>query len=281
MNIATSHAASLHVRAGIGGEPVVADMQASGPMAFQAAPWGVWLVNSSAHPVGGDNLELKVTIDVGTCLDIRSFSPTVAKPGKGTPRNNFESAASSSSHTTVNVASDAMLSWCPEPGIATQGSQHLNDSLINLASNARLAWREEYLLDRRSGLQLGSWCSRLRVVRDGWPVVASQTTLGPTSDLWESPVVLEGARSVSMFVVIDPSQDVPPWHSARGAADSATGLAMPLAGPGITITAWGDDLFACRALAEDLFEPAGIPQWARDRWHAANPPRAADRSLTD
>ncbi len=52
MRPTANHTASLTVRAGIGGEPVVQKMEPSAAMAFRSAPWGIWLVGSVAHPVG-------------------------------------------------------------------------------------------------------------------------------------------------------------------------------------------------------------------------------------
>jgi urease accessory protein UreH len=276
VKIATINSATLKVRAGIGGEPIVDNMQACGALAFQSAPWGVWLVNSPSHPEGGDHLDVKITVGVGCCLDVRSFSPTIARSGNEAARLRMGRPPSSSTHTTVSVASDGVLGWCPEPGVATNSCDHLNESVVQLASNARLAWREDYLLDRRTGVRLGTWRSRLRIVRDGWPVLVCEQTLGPGSSLWESPVVLEGARAVSTFVVIDPSQDPSVWSPARATGASATGISLPLAGPGIQITAWGDDLVECRDLAERMFAAAGVPAWAQARWAAASHTRTLE-----
>lgn len=259
---APSKCAALTVRAGIGGEPIVTDIQECRALTFQPAPWGVLLVGSTSHPVGGDDLHLRVTVGVGCCLAVRSQSATVARPRSGAGSRSFM-------RTTVRVANDGLMAWCPEPGIATPGCDHLSESVVQLTANARLAWRDEILLDRRTDDSPGTWRSCLRVVRDGWPVVASELGVGPGSELWESPAVLEGARALSMYVVVDPGQEPGGWSSSRHSAAGATGVALPLAGPGVRILAWGDDLGRCRGVVEWLLEAAGVPLWAQARWRGA------------
>ena len=259
-----SGVASIRFRAGIGGEPILADVQASPAFSFQPGRWGATIEASNAHPVAGDHLALKVMVGVGCCAEVRSAGPTIARRGSRLPA--WSGPAGSTLDVTVGVASDGMLTWRPEPGVAADGCQHRADAKVELAASGRVLWRDEFLVDRRSDAASGTWSSRLRVVRDGWPVVCTELAVGPGSPLWESPAVLEGARAVSLMVVVDPEQSADVWSSSRATDASATGVALPLAGPGVQIVAWGDDLTDCRAAIERMVPNCGVPEWAASRW---------------
>lgn len=262
--------ASIRFRAGIGGEPVLQEMSASSAYSFEPARWGATIVGSPAHPVAGDHLGLKVTVGVGCVAEMRSAATTVARRG---PYGTWSGPVGSTLDVRISVASDGMLTWRPEPGVGGDACHHRTDANVELAASARLLWRDEFQIERRSETAPGTWCSRLRVVRDGWPVVCTELAVGPGSPLWESPAVLEGARAVSLMVVVDPGQEADGWTSTRATDASATGVALPLAGPGVQIVAWGDDLFDCRAAIERMVNACGVPEWAVERWHH---PRALD-----
>ena len=261
--------ASIRFRAGIGGEPILQEMRASAAHTFQPAKWGASIIGSAAHPVAGDHLGMTVSVGVGCAAEIRSASATIARRGRNRPV--WAGPSGSTLRTNVTVATDGMLTWQPEPGVAADGAQHMSESTVELAGSARLLWRDEFLMERRSDAVPGTWSTRLRVVRDGWPVTCTELSVGPASPLWESPAVLEGARAVSVMVLIDP--EVPPatWASTRATAGSATGVAMPLAGPGVQVVAWGDDLADCRAAMEQSVRGCGAPDWALSRSRAARP----------
>ena len=261
---ASGTVASIRFRAGIGGEPILQDMQPSGAYTFAPARWGATLVSSAAHPVAGDHLGVKVDVGVGCCAEIRSSAVTVARRGSRRPAWSGPSGSTMAVH--AGVARDAMLTWRLEPGVAADSCSHRVDATVEMAGNARLLWRDEFVIERRAESTPGTWNSRLRVVRDGWPVVCSELALGPGSPLWESPAVLEGARAVSLMIVVDPEHPAEQWFSARTTEASATGVALPLAGPGVQIVAWGDDLFDCRTALERIVPLSGAAEWAQSRW---------------
>lgn len=258
--------ARIRFRAGVGGEPVLADLEASAEYTFVPARWGATIVGSADHPVAGDHLGLKVDVGVGCCAEMRAAGVTVAR--RSSRGRVWPDPAGSSLTVSVSVARDAMLAWHPEPAVAADGCDHRVDATVSLAANARLLWTDELLIDRRQGSAPGTWTSRLRVVREGWPIVCSEIGLGPAAALWESPAVLEGARAVSLAVVVDPDEPATRWRPARATHGSATGIALPLAGPGMQMLGWGDDLFDCRQALEQVAERAGAPVWALSRWRS-------------
>jgi urease accessory protein len=164
------------------------------------------------------------------------------------------------------VPSDGMLTWRPEPGVAADGCDHRSVAHVELASSARFLWRDEFLIERRGDLAAGTWTSRLRVVRDGWPVACTELAVGPASPPWESPAVMQGAQAVSVMVVVDPGMEPDSWSPVHTTEQSATGVALPLAGPGVQIVAWGDELLDCRAAIQDMVARCGVPEWAAERW---------------
>lgn len=259
MTISPSAVASVRFRAGIGGEPIIQENHASPTHAFDAARWGATIVTSPSSPAPGEHLGLTVAVGVGCCAEIRSLTPTV-------PAAADQPSERSSVLSTVTVASDGMLTWRPQPGVASAGCLHHQEASVEMAGSARLLWRDEFLVDDREDAATGTWTSRLRVVRDGWPVVCSELAVGPGSPLWESPAVLEGARAVSLMVVVDPEPAADAWRTARATEGSATGVALPLAAPGMQMVAWGDDLDDCRSAMERMVAHCGVPGWAAERW---------------
>jgi urease accessory protein len=266
MSASRSAAASVHFRAGIGGEPVLREMHPSASHTFQPDRWGATVVGSAAHPVAGDQLGLLITIGVGCGADIRSSAPMVARPGAQRPA--WAEPAQSTFEVKASVASDGMLTWRPEPSVATDGATHRSTATIEMAGSARLVWRDEFLLDHRGEATPGTWTSRVRVVRDGWPIVCTELGVGPGCAHWESPAVLEGANAVSQTVIVDPGHAAE-WKSARATEGAATGVALPLAGPAIHVVAWGDDLSDCRTAVERLLRASGVPGWASGRWRSS------------
>lgn len=256
--------ASIRFRAGIGGEPVLQEMRPSAAHTFEIARWGATIVGSPSSPVAGDHLGIKIAVGVGCVAEIRSAAATVAR--KGNHRTSWPGPTSSSLTATVTVPSDGMLTWRPQPGVATDSALHRFDANVEMAGSARLLWRDEFLTEQRPEAPAGTWSSRLRVVRDGWPIVCTELAVGPGSPLWESPAVLEGAKAVSLMVVVDPGQGPDGWVSSRATDASATAVALPLAGPGVQIVAWGEDLYDCRSAMGQLVAGCGIPTWAAERW---------------
>lgn len=230
---------------------MIADSRTSADCSLEAARWGAVLAAPPAEDLSSGSVN--VDVGVGCSADIRSPAESVASA----PPFEFN----------VSVQSDAMLTWRLDPGVAVQGHDRATEATVRLAGNSRLLWAEEMVVGR-SG-EPGTWRSRLRVARDGWPVVCRDLAIGKGWPLWQSPVVFAGARAVATLIVIDPGRTSSFWKADRAIADSAAGVALPLNGPGIQLMAWGEDLESSRAALEELIEHGRIPGWAAARWHAA------------
>jgi hypothetical protein len=242
--------AAVRFRAGIGGEPVIADSRTSATCWFEATRWGAVL----AAPTSAEDLAGAVSVDVGVgcCADIRSPSEAGVAPPFA---------------FNISVQSDALLTWRLDPGVALNGYDRATEATIRLAGNARLLWGEEMAVGR-SG-EPGTWRSRLRVARDGWPIVCRDLAIGKGWPLWRSPVVLAGASAVTTLIVIDPGRAGSFWKANRAVADTAAGVALPLNGPGLQLLSWGEDLDSCRSVLEELLGEGRIPGWAAARWQTA------------
>jgi hypothetical protein len=55
---------------------------------------------------------------------------------------------------------------------------------------------------------------------------------------------------------------------------AAWGVLVPLAGPGVQVTAWGERLAECRTLADALLAGVPVPGWAAAAMAAAQPAMA-------
>jgi urease accessory protein len=270
-----SKTAYLRVRAGIGGEPIVQNVEASYANAFQPTPWGAWLTGVATEPVAGDDLHIRFDVGVGCCAEIRSMTPTVAKPGSGD-----SDILPSASTTNVTAARDAMLAWCPEPGVATGGTDHANHVTVKLGANSRLLWVDEFQVEPRTGGTPGTWGSRVRVTREGWPMASYELGIGPRSPLWESPAILGGACAVTSIVIVDPDHPRETWSYERAQSEDGKvkGVCLPLSGPGAQFLVWGPDLMECRGVLGLLLEPAGVPPWVVSRLRTV-PSRGSLRGL--
>ena len=239
--------AAVRFRAGIGGEPVVAGSRDSEWCSFEPARWGAELV--SPPSLESQSSSVNVEVGVGCCADVRSH------PDGGTPPPvTFN----------VHVQSDAMLTWRLHPAVAVSGTDRETEASVRLAGSARLLWGEEMAVGRAG--EPGTWRSRLRVARDGWPVVCRDLAIGPGWPLWRSPVVLGGASSLCTAVIVDPARSSSYWKPNRMVNDTAAGVALPLIGPGLQLIAWGEDLESCRDIMGEMLDGGRVPGWAAARW---------------
>lgn len=224
----------------VGPGPSVEEMRSSGAVAFRPTRWGIWMVGAAAHPIGGDRLLLRVTLAAGCRARIRSVGATVARRGQGP----------SVSAAAVRVGDGSTLDWDPEPGVAACGAHHISETRIRLGAGARLRWWEEFVLGRH-GEDPGTWTSRMRVSVEGRPALCSELSAGPGSPAWSSSATLAGARAVSTLLLFHPDPSRLP-AGGRFEGPGATAVALALPGPGVQVTAWGDELGACRAALETL-----------------------------
>lgn len=207
----------------------------------------IHLVNAAGGPLAGDRLRLDVTVGPGARLVLRSAAATVALPGRGEGPSVFEIQA--------DVGPGGALEVLLEPTVAAEGCQHRSVGTARLAAGASLLWREEILLGR-FGEPSGTLATRLRVDVEGAPLLRQDLLLGPEVPGVGGPAVLGGVRAVGSLLVARagglPGLGFDPAVGERAAR-------LPLAGPGVLVSALADDAVALRRALTELAGPLAPP----------------------
>ncbi|MFB4306287.1 urease accessory protein UreD [Actinomadura sp. GTD37] len=226
----TAHAA-VRAECDAAGRTRLATLRSDGPYALRATPDAVYLVGAAAGPLGGDELHLDLDVAEGAALTVRSVASAVLLPGDGESRTYVRAA----------VGRGALLDLAPEPAVATAGCRHRSAARFTLAGGATLRWREELVLGRH-GEPPGRYTGRVDVTLDGGPLLRHELRL-PDRVLHTSGAVLGDARCTGSVLLVGPG--------LAKDAYAADGLAvLPLAGPGVLVTALASDSAALRRRLE-------------------------------
>jgi urease accessory protein len=213
----------------------------------------VYLVSAAGGPVGGDVLELRIEVRRGAALRLRTVAASVALPGL--------EGAESVLAVHASVAHDGVLEYLPEPTVVADGARHTTDIQVDLASGAALVLRDEVILGRH-GERGGACRTRLRCDYDGKPLLRHDVVLDGTDEVSLGPAVLAGNRAYGTVLRAgespgDPAgpyghaTQTPILHGAPGTAQALPDVAiMPLAGPGVLVSALAADSLALRRLLE-------------------------------
>jgi urease accessory protein len=217
--------AAVATRLDARGRTQVAVLHSDGPLALRETPQGVYLVGAAAGPLGGDDLALDIEVGPGSHLELRSAAGMLLLPG---PQGH-----GSVLRISARVGPGGRLDFCPRPAVAVAGCDHRTRAEVELAARAALRWREEIVLGRH-GEPSGRCASRLDVTLGGSPVYRGELTVGePATDA--SSAVLAGAGAAGGVLLIDAERT---WAQAA----VGDGLAvLPLAGPGVAVTATAPD----------------------------------------
>jgi urease accessory protein len=189
----------------------------------------VHLVSGAAGPVGGDRLRLEIEVGRGARLILRTVAASVALPGPAGAWSRFEIRA--------RVAAGGELVWLPEPLVAAGGCRHRMSAQVEVADAGQLRWRDE-LIWGRYGEAGGEVVSSLTVSYAGRALLAHELALGPSAPGWDGPAVLAGARAAGSVLVVghDPLLSDEVREMAHDSSQ-ATSAVLPLAGPGVLVTA--------------------------------------------
>jgi urease accessory protein len=223
--------AAVVAERGPGGRTRVTRLRSDGPLALRESGGAVYLVGAGAGPLGGDDLELTVEVGTGACLDIRSAAASLVLPGRR--------AAVSRLTVRARVGAGARLVFAPEPAIAAAGCDHRASADVVLEEGAELVWREEIVLGRH-GERPGRYISRFDVTACGVPLLRHELRV---DDDATSAAVLGDAKTVGTLLLSGKNLAAEP-HAAEGLA------VLPLAGPGVLVTALAPDTVRLRNLLE-------------------------------
>jgi urease accessory protein len=224
-------------RPGPGGRTALPVMRASGQLAVRrTGPDTVHLVATAFGPLGGDDVDIRLVVEEGACLALRSVAAAIALPTRG-------ESAPSMQRITAAVA--GTLDVALEPTVVAAGAVHLSELTAELTAAGVLTVTEQVLLGR-TGEEPGRWTGTVRVLREGRPLLHTTVGLGPGAPAWLPPVA---PRAYASTVHIGSAADVL-------TADDA--VRLPLPGGWVT-TAWGIELHRVVRAVEALGAPVRVP----------------------
>jgi urease accessory protein len=168
------------------------------PLALRAASDAVYLVSTSASPVGGDDVMLDVDVASGSSCTVRATAASIALPG----------VADDESYWTarVRIGRNARLHWRPEPLVAAARCRHVAAAYVDIAPGAIVTWRDELVLGR-AGEEPGRCTTRFHVDRDGLPLVRHDIAVGPHA---RTIGVLGDARTIGTLLLV--GVQLPSWR---------------------------------------------------------------------
>ncbi|OHV03979.1 urease accessory protein UreD [Mycobacterium talmoniae] len=123
-----------------------------GVAARLTAPDTVHLVSAAATPLGGDRIEVRVIVEAGAVLRLRSAAATVALPG----------AATATSHARWRLEVAGELDVDLEPTVVAADARHVCSVALQLHADTRIRLRERVQIGRsgeRDGFWSGSLCA--------------------------------------------------------------------------------------------------------------------------
>ncbi|OKH79969.1 urease accessory protein UreD [Mycobacterium sp. ST-F2] len=138
-----------------------------GVAARRTAPDAVHLVSTAATPLGGDTIAVRVVVEAGARLRVRSVAAMMVLPAATTTQ--------SRSGWDLDVAGE--LDIDPEPTVIAGGSSHEATTRLQIAGAGRVRVRERVQIGR-TGEEHGFWSGSLHVDRDGLPLVRHRVELG-------------------------------------------------------------------------------------------------------
>jgi urease accessory protein len=189
---------------------------AGGLAARLTDPDTVHLVSAAATPLGGDYLQVRIVVEAGAQLRVRSAAATVTLPGANTDE----------SHAVWTLEVAGELDLDPQPTIVAAASRHHTSTRVDLGGAGRLRLRERVQIGR-SGEREGFWSGSLRADVSGTPLLRHRVELGRGS-------VTDDELGTPMAAI---SELHYPDHDA-----ATTGTALALAAGGCLATWQGDAL---------------------------------------
>jgi urease accessory protein len=220
------------------GRTVLPVVRASGQLAVRRTGEAcVHLVATAFGPLGGDDARIRLVVEEGARLTVRSVAAAVALPARG---------ESPPSRQVVVAEVAGVLDLAPEPTVVTARAAHLAELRVDLDATGELTASEQVLLGR-AGEAPGRWTGTTRIERAGRPLLHTTVGLGPGAPAWAPPVA---PRAYAATVRVGgPSAEV---------ATGVDAVRLPLPG-GWVGTAWAGELHdAVDRLATVAWHPGSV-----------------------
>lgn len=138
--------------------------------ARHTAPETVHLVSAAATPLGGDTIEMRVIVEAGARLMLRSVAATVALPG----------VCTSTSQSRWDIDVRGTLDVDCEPTVVAGPAHHLSHVTLRVHGDGRVRFRERIQIGR-SGEREGFWSGTLLADHDRQPLLRHRVELGAGS----------------------------------------------------------------------------------------------------
>jgi urease accessory protein len=241
-----AQAAIVAVADGRGGTRLTT-LRSQVPLVLRRAPDAVYLVAGAGGPLGGDELRLTIDVGAGATLVVRSVAATVAQPSAVPAESAYD--------VIVSVGPGATFVWQPEPTVIATGARHAMRMRVSAAADARVLVREGIVLGRYAEAG-GAVTTSLSVDVGGRPLLRQTFALGGEDPVARGSGVTAGHRAVGSVLVAEPGLD-----GLVATADDGVAV-LPLAGPGVLVTALAQDSATlARRLDAGLarFVPVAVP----------------------
>jgi urease accessory protein len=141
-----------------------------GLAARRTEPGTVHLLSAAATPLGGDAIHVRVVVEPGAHLRLRTAAATVTLPGSVTPE----------SHAFWMLEVAGELDVDPQPTVVAAASRHFTSTRLKLSGGGRIRLRERIQIGR-SGERQGFWSGSLHADVDGSPLLRHRIELGSGS----------------------------------------------------------------------------------------------------
>ncbi|MDZ4235157.1 MAG: urease accessory protein UreD [Dietzia sp.] len=176
----------------------------------------VHLVSAAATPLGGDSIRIRLVVEPGARLKLRTVAATVALPGPTTPE----------SHATWTLEVAGELDLEPQPTIIAATSRHYVTTRLELTDHGNVGIIERVQIGR-TGERQGFWSGSLHADIDGRPLLRHRIELG--------------SGSIGDDEISTPRACISELHYPHSESE-VTGVALALAGGGCLSTWQGDKL---------------------------------------
>ncbi|HYO04395.1 MAG TPA: urease accessory protein UreD [Mycobacterium sp.] len=130
----------------------------------------VHLVSAAATPLGGDTIRVRVVVEPGAVLRVRSTAATMAMPGTVT----MESRAS------WDLEVQGVLDLDPQPTIVAGRARHVTSTRLSVGDAGSVRLRERVQIGR-TGERQGFWSGSVHADVDGAPLLRHRVELGAGS----------------------------------------------------------------------------------------------------
>jgi urease accessory protein len=138
-----------------------------GIAARETEPDTVHLVSAAATPLGGDSICVRIVVEPGALLRVRTAAATMTLPGPTTDESH--------ANWLLEVAGELDLD--PQPTVVAAASRHITSTRLAVDGSGRVKLRERIQIGRTDERQ-GFWSGSLHADVDGTALLRHRIELG-------------------------------------------------------------------------------------------------------